>query len=141
VAESFGPDPAVGVWKLNLAKSSFRLVPTPSNIRIAPWENGLKVSADTIDAHGNNIHPSVVYKFDDKDYPLVGTPIADTVSARRINEHTFESNWKIDEKVILTIRFVVSADGRTLTMARIGTDAQERVERDLIVYDRLRPGE
>jgi hypothetical protein len=130
------PDPAIGLWKLNLARSSFRLVPIPSVLKIEAREDGLRVSAATIDAKGTNLHPTVVYKFDGKNYPLVGTPIADTVSARRVNELSSESTWKRDGKVVLKITFVVSQDGRTLTMTRTEADSQARTGDDVMVYDR-----
>jgi hypothetical protein len=140
MARPIAPNPAVGLWKLNLAKSSFRLVPIPSVLKIEPREDGLKVSADTIDAKGTNLHPAVVYKFDGKNYPLVGTPVADTVSAKRINELISEGTWKRDGKVVLTIRITVSEDGKTLTMTRTEADSQARSGDDVMVYDRHQSG-
>lgn len=139
MAKTTAPDPAIGLWKLNLTKSSFRLVPSPSVMTIEAWEDGLKVSANTTYANGNNLHPSVLYKFDGKDYPLVGTLIADTVSTKRINEFISESIWKSDGKVVLTIRIVVSADGSTLIMTRVGADGRARIDSDVMIYDKHRP--
>ena len=139
MARPIAPDPAIGIWKLNLAKSSFRLVPTPSILKIEPRTDGLKVSAASIDAHGNTLHPAVVYRFDGKDHPLVANPIADTVSARRINELSSESTWKRNRQVVLTIRIAVSEDGRMLTMTRTEVDGHGRMGEDLIVYDKQRP--
>jgi hypothetical protein len=138
MAKQMTPDPAIGVWKLNVPKSSFRLVPAPKSsvMKVEPWEDGLKVSADSIDAQGNRLHPETAYKFDGKDYPLKGSPLADTISAKRINERTGESVWKKDGKVILTVRTVISADGKTLNLTRTGKDAQGRTVEDVMVYDK-----
>jgi len=80
-------------------------------------------------------NPETAYKFDGKDYPLKGSPLADTISAKRINERTGESVWKKDGKVILTTRTVISADGKTLNLTRTGKDAQGRTVDDVMVYE------
>ena len=72
MAKAMAPDPAIGVWKLNIAQSSFALAPAPkgSVMKVEAWEGGLKVIADTIDADGNRHCPTIACKFDGKDYPL-----------------------------------------------------------------------
>jgi hypothetical protein len=136
MVETMPPDPAIGIWRLNLSKSSFRLVPAPSVVKIEPQEGGIKVSAETPDAHGNKLQPAIVYKSDNEDYPLVGFPIADTISAKRINQLISESVWKKDGKVVLTMRIVVSADGRSLKVIRTSADAEGRSIDDVMVYDK-----
>jgi len=46
------PDPAIGTWKLNLSKSNFKLTPAPKSsvLKVEAWEDGLKLSVDTVDA-------------------------------------------------------------------------------------------
>ncbi len=46
----------------------------------------MKGTIDIVDAQGNKIHSEASVKFDGKDYPLKGSPIADAVSVKRINE-------------------------------------------------------
>jgi len=132
------PYPAIGVWKLNLKKSSLRLVPTPGVLSVEPWGNGLKVSANTNDVQRKPFHPAIAYKFDGKDYPLKGSTLADTISARRINQRTSENVWKKHGKVVLTVRIVVSEDGKTLSLTTTSPDGHGRVVEDVTVYDRHR---
>jgi hypothetical protein len=136
------PDPALGVWILSVAHSTFRLLPPPTSsvLRIEAWEDGLKVSVDTIDEQRNRIRPQTAYKFDGKDYPLTGTLIANTVSSKRIDHLITESLWKKDGTVVLTVRVAVSADGKTLIATRTGMGRQEQTTQDVMVYDRYRPG-
>jgi hypothetical protein len=83
------------------------LAPRRSFLKIAAWDqDGLQVSADTIDAVGNTLHPEISYKFDGKDYPLTGSPIADRISARRINEREAQGVWKKSGKVVLAVRTI-----------------------------------
>ena len=133
------PHPAIGVWKLNLNKSSFRLVPTASVLRVEPWGNGLQVSANTNDVQRKTLHPTIAYKFDGRDYPLKGSPLADTISAKRINQRTSENVWKKHGKVVLTVRIVVSKDGKTLSLTRTSPDGQEQMVQEVMVYDRQKP--
>jgi hypothetical protein len=142
MAKATAPDPAIGVWILSVAHSTFRLLPPPTSsvLRIEPWEDGLKVSVDTIDNQRNRIRPQTAYKFDGKDYPLTGTLIADAVSSKRIDQLIIEDCWKKGGTVVLTIRLVVAADGKRLTATRIGLGSQGRTAQDVMVYDRYSPG-
>ena len=138
MAKAMAPNPSIGVWKLDVAKSIFRLGPAPASsvVKFEPWQDGLKVSADTIDAQRNQIRVETAYKFDGKDYPLKGYPLADTISAKRINQRTSESVWKKYGKVVLTMRTVVSSDGRTLSVMWTGMDSQGQTMDEVMVYDR-----
>ena len=131
-------DPAIGTWKLNLLKSSFQASSHPKSylMRVETWEDGFKVSADIVEAHGNELHQEAAYKLDGKDYPLKGSPLADTVSAKRINERTEESLWKKDGEVILTLRNVISADGKTLNQTMTAGNVKGWTPDDLLVFDK-----
>jgi hypothetical protein len=138
MAKDAAPDPAIGVWKLNVPLSSLTVVPVPkgSLIRVEAWNDGLKVSAEIIDAHGNKTHLQVAYKCDGNDYPLTGFPLADSISTRRINERKSESVLKKGGRVILTAKAVISWNGKTLTVIRTGMDAEGRMADDLLMYER-----
>ena len=101
MAKPMAPDPAIGTWKLNVDKSSFKLTTAPKSsvLKVEAWEDGLKLSVDTVDAQGNKLHPEAAYKFDGNDYPIKGSPLADTVSAKRINER---SNESIDDRRMIS---------------------------------------
>lgn len=106
---------------------------------IEAWEDGLRVKTETIDIQGNDIHREMAYKFDGRDYLLKGSPLADRISAKRINLRTSESIWKKGEKNILTVRTVVSVDGQILNVMRTGTDAHGRMVDEVLVYERQWP--
>ena len=138
MARQMAQDPAIGTWKLNLVKSNFKLTPAPKSsvLRVEAWEDGLKLSVDTVDAQGNKLRPEAAYKFDGKDYPIKGSPLADTVSAKRINERSSESILKKGGTVVLTARTVITADGKTMNQTRAGKDAQGRSAEDVVVYEK-----
>jgi hypothetical protein len=138
MAKQFAPDPSIGIWKLNVHKSNFVLVPAPkgSVMKVEAWQDGMKMSADTIDADGNKMHQEIACKFDGKDYPLTGSAIADSISTTRISARKSESVWKKQGKVVVTAKTVISSDGKTLTVMRIGRDSQGRMAGEVLVYER-----
>src|SRR2546430_125807 len=77
-------DPMVGTWKVNLSKSTYSPGPPPKSTinKFEPWEDGMKATIDIVDAQGEKIHSEAAVKFDGKDYPIKGSPIADAVSVK-----------------------------------------------------------
>ena len=138
MAKPIAPDPAIGTWKLNVAESIFRVSPAikRETIKIEAWEDGLKISADIVDAQENKIHAEAAYKLDGKDYPIKGHPLADTISAKRIDERVTESVLKKDGKVIHSAKRVISSDGKTWSLTRTGKDAQGRPVDDLLMFEK-----
>src|SRR5215471_8894102 len=90
-------DRQAGTWKLNLEKSKYTADhPAPKNVtlKIQEQEGGLKVNVEGEDAQGNPIHVEYSAKYDGKDYPEIGSPMADTVALRRVDADTIESTSK-----------------------------------------------
>ncbi len=131
-------DPMIGTWILNVSKSSYTPGPLPKSAvnKFEPWENGMKATIDVVDGQGNKIHAEVAAKFDGKDYPIKGSPIADAVSLKRINDKHVEIVWKKGGKVAMTGKSVISADGKSTTVTQTGKDAQGRAINNVAVYDK-----
>jgi hypothetical protein len=131
-------NPTVGVWKLNSEKSDFALGPEPKSsvMRIEQWEDGLRIVDDTVDAHDNKLHLESAYRFDGLDYGVEGSPIVDTVSARRITEWKTETAWRKQGNVMITARAIASLDGRTLRVIRTGLGVLGRIADEYLVYER-----
>lgn len=130
-------DPTIGVWRLNIDRSSFALAAAPkiSIMNIEAWGSGFKLSVDTVDEQGNKLHLEAAYKLDGKDYPLTGCSIADTISARRINESKTESVWRKDGKTTMTVRTIVSLDRQTLRVIRTGLGSLGRLADEMLIYE------
>jgi hypothetical protein len=116
----------------------FALGPEPKSSvrRIEPWEDGLRMVDDTVDALGNQLHLEAPYRLDGRDYRVEGSPIADTVSARRITDLKVEMVWRKQGNVTITARILVSPDGRTLRIIRTGLGVLGRMADEYLVYDR-----
>jgi hypothetical protein len=133
-----GTDPRIGTWKLNVAKSKYSPGPIPKSltVKVEPAGQGEKVTAEFENADGSRTTTQYTAPFDGKDYPLTGSPIANTVSLKRIDTRTTERTDKKDGKVAQTLRRVVSTDGKTMTVTTKGTNAQGKAVNNVGVFER-----
>jgi hypothetical protein len=130
-------DPAVGRWKLNLAKSKYAAGPVPTNLTviIEPAGQGIKVTARTVAANGKVIETHYTAYVDGRDYPVTGSPDYDTVTLKR-NGVIVDGTRKKDGKVVQTYQRVVSADKKTMTVATTGVNALGQKLSSFAVFDR-----
>lgn len=133
----FDDDPHMGTWKLNEAKSKFS--PGSAKNHTVVYEAAgdmVKVTVDGTDSEGKPTHNEWTGKFDGKYYPVTGDSTSDTRSYRRINSRTLALTAKKGNKVVLTGRIAVSADGRSRTVTTSGTNSKGKRVRSTAVYDK-----
>ena len=133
-----GADPFVGTWKLNLAESKYDPGPAPKSatVKIEASEGGISYTSEGVDAEGNPTHVEFSAKYDGEDYPVTGSPLAETVAIKRIDSHTLEVTGKRGEEVVVTSKSVVSKDGKVWTATSTGTDPKSRRFNNTVVYDK-----
>src|SRR5262245_36179168 len=130
-------DPQLGTWKLNEAKSKLTPgAPKIATVVFAPDGKNVKVTTDGLDSAGYAAHTEWVGKFDGKDYPVTGDPSADTRAYTEVDARTLDFTGKKGGKVTLTVKIVLSPDGksRTATIQGSSPSAQPVVETQ--VFDR-----
>lgn len=131
-------DPAVGTWKLNLAKSTFSPGPAFKSQTRTYTESaqGLTVTMKTTAADGKESTSTLTFKDEGKPYPVSGNPDFDMVSITRVDAMTVHSvQMKAGANVGTGVR-TVSKDGKTLTFSQKGTHADGGKYDDVLVYDR-----
>src|SRR5271167_4708372 len=136
-AVCFADDPQMGTWKLNEAKS--KIGAGSPKITTSVYEaagDSVKATLDGTDGDGKPLHSEWTGKFDGKDYPVTGDPNTDTRSYKKVNDHTLASTNKKGDKVTITARGVVSADGKTRTVTITGTDSKGKKFTSTAVYDK-----
>jgi hypothetical protein len=133
------PDPFVGTWRLNAAKSKYTPGPAPKSIT-STYEaagKGYKVSVKNEPASGPVQQYSYTTALDGTDVPITGNnPNADTISVKRIDARTLEIVNKKGGKVTTTQKQVVAADGKTRTVTTTGTDAQGQKVNNVAVFEK-----
>jgi Cu/Ag efflux protein CusF len=127
-----------GTWKMNPAKSKYSPGPAPKSntVKIDSDAENIKLTADGIDAAGNPTHVEYTAKYDGKDYPITGSPNADTVAIERLDASTIRSTLKKGDKVVMTVTSVISKEGKTRTSTFKGKDAQGQDVNNVVVYNK-----
>ena len=131
-------DPAIGTWKLNVAKSKYVPGPLPKSnvITITAAGSGYHVVAKGEDAAGKPTAIDYTATFDGKDSPVKGAPAYDTTSMKRIDANTTEQTRTKEGKTVQTVTRKVSADGKTMTVTTRGKDEAGRTLNTVAVYDK-----
>jgi hypothetical protein len=141
LAWSAGPtaqtEPFLGIWELNLAKSSITRGAPPQSESIAnvAEANGFKSTLTSVTGRGTSaeIHH---YTFDGAFHQTEGSDPRE-LSFKRIDRRTIESDTRRNGQITVNRRFVVSEDGKTITVTASGvTGGGQKYTNDTRVYDR-----
>jgi hypothetical protein len=132
------PDPILGTWELNVAKSKFNPGPAPKSESrtYVTAGNEIKATSKGVDANGKATTGAWVVNYDGKDRPATGLTDADTLSLKRIDAFTAEFTQKKAGKVVSTGKRVISKDGKTMTITTKGTDAKGVATTTVQVFDK-----
>ncbi len=132
------PDPVIGAWKINLAKSKYSPGPAPKSLTLTYTAagQGVKVVVDGVGGDGSKTHFEYTANYDGKDYPVTGNPDADTAALKRVSATTVEIANKKGGKPTTASTRVLSADGKTLTVTTMGTDAQGQKVNNVQVFEK-----
>ena len=136
-AVCFASDVNMGTWKLNEAKSKIGGgAPKLTTVVYEAAGDSVKVTVDGTDGDGKPLHNEWTGKYDGKDYPVTGDPNTDTRSYKKVDDHTLTLTNKKGDKVTISGRAVVSADGKTRTVTIAGTDSKGKKFTSTAVYDK-----
>ena len=133
-------DAWIGTWTLNLAQSSYdpaNLAPKSQTTRITAMRDTFTVVSDGVNAQGQKTHEETAYRFDAKDYDVKGAPDPNTTRLyTRIDDHHYSYATKVAGQITTNSRVAVTPDGKTRTIVTTGRDAEGRIIRNFIVWNR-----
>ena len=131
-------NPWLGMWKLNLAKSTFAPGQTPRSTTFNFQGAGANLTntVDTVDASGSAIRLVRTHNYDGQPHPLPGDPDQDTRSYTRVDANTVISASTKAGKLVQVATLVLSPDGRTITITTRGTNAGGQQVNTVAVYDK-----
>ena len=136
-AAVFAADAFTGTWKLNEAKSKLGAGAVKNTtVTYEMVGDSIKVTLEGVAADGKATHDEWTGKYDGKDYPVTGNPMTDTRAYKKVNDHTLEATGKKGDKVVLTAKITVSADGKTRTVVSTQTTADGKKVTSTAVYDK-----
>jgi hypothetical protein len=132
-----GPDPILGVWKLNLARSRFNPGPAPRSQTRTYVETpkGIQVTIRSVGVNGRSSTIEFPERYDGRDYPVQGSEVADALALVRINDYMAEAAMKHAGNVVATAKRLITDEGKTLIISYQEPSSEHPVNNQL-VYDR-----
>ena len=133
-----GPDPIVGTWELNVAKSTYSPGPAPksqSRTYVMAKED-IKATSKGVDGSGKPTAAEWTVNYDAKDRPLTGNPDADALSVKRIDAFSSEFTQKRAGKVVINGTRTISRDGKVMTITTKGTNAKGQTINNVEVFEK-----
>ncbi len=130
-----GKDPAVGMWMLDTAKSTYKPGPAPKSVMLTidAAGKGFKVSVDAVGPDGKPAKWGFTSE-EGKDMPVTGNPAFDTAALTRESPTNATAVYKKGGKTVATAKSSVSADGKTLTITSTGTNPAGEPFTNVAVY-------
>ena len=131
-------DAIAGTWKLNVAKSKFKPGPAPKSmtLKIEAAGKGVHLTSEGVGADDKPIATEYTANYDGKEYPLKGSPVADTVSLKRMGPRTVRRTDKKDGKVVQTLTRVIDKDGKSFTVTTKGKNAKGEPVDNVTVFEK-----
>ena len=141
--EGWAQDVQTGHWTLNVAKSQFKTSPAPKTqiVTIVPdGKDGMKVTADVVRANGAKAAFSYAAQYDGKAYPRTetgdGAVPGQTVTVKRIDNHTVERISYLKGKKLIVEKWEISRDGKTRTVTQSGVGPDSKPVDNVLVYEK-----
>jgi hypothetical protein len=137
-ALAFAANPHIGSWKLNESKSKFAPSSTKNHtVTYTEAEGGMiNVTVDGTDKDGKAVHWTVQCKFDGKPYKVEGNPLIDTMTYKKVNDHTNNITGMKNGKTAMTGTITVSKDGKSRVVNTTTTGADGKKTTDKAYYDK-----
>ena len=127
-----------GIWKRNLARSTFSPGPAPNTeqtITLSVVDGLLHVVEDGFSAQGGPTHAMYVVKFDGTEHIVdPGQGIARTY--RWVDERSFEGLNIVKGEQTTTIEYTLARDGKTFTSTTTGITWQGQLVHNVAVYEK-----
>jgi hypothetical protein len=114
-------NPFAGTWKLNPAKSKF----TGDTMKFERTSSG--------EIHWSGAGLAYTFKIDGKEYP---GPVGDLVAWKQVDEHTWETTYRLKGTLVSTDTSTLSPDGKTMTIISKGTKPNGQSFQNTSVYER-----
>ena len=131
-------NPFLGTWKLNTAKSKG----TPGTMEKEATQvfetdgNGIKRTLTGIDADGKPIKMSSTIPWDGMEHKVDGPTGPAMVAVKKINDHTVNVTVKVNGKIVVSGKSVVSKDGKTITEMFKGENLAGKKFDNVTIYEK-----
>jgi hypothetical protein len=131
-------NPWLGMWKLNLAKSTYApgQAPKSQTYNFQGAGANLTNTIEGVTAAGNSTKQVAMHIYDGQPHPVTGSPDVDSRSYTRVDANTVVSASMKSGKLVQVATIVLSQDGRTLTTTVKGMNASGEQVSTIAVHDK-----
>jgi hypothetical protein len=138
VSAAAGPDPVIGTWTLNLAKSTYHADRAPKSMTrtYSAGAGGTDLKATGVAADGSAVSQSATFTYDGKDCAMTGVPDFDTVTLTKVNGSTVKGVLKKGGAVVGHTTRTISGGGKVLTLTTSLKTAKGGTTHEVAVYDK-----
>ena len=108
----------VGAWTLSAVLSTSSTVPrlyTRGTRHIQSSGSAVTIVDDLVRIRGGVVHLEWTGTLDGRDYPVQGVEVFLTSAYREVDDRTLELTQKVDGRVVVHAKLVLSPDGKTIT--------------------------
>ena len=130
------PNGFAGTWRLNLDRSDIPPVTRSQVLFIDTDGIRIEMREELVNDKGETLVITVQGRLDGHDYPLKGTPFADTVSYRLLNSRTMEGIAKFNGRVRVKERAVLSECGDTVSVTYLSYDDHGNIQESHGLFER-----
>ena len=118
-------NPWLGMWKLNLAKSTYApgQAPRSQTYNFQGAGASLTNTVEGVDAAGNAMKQVSMHIYDGQPHPVTGSPDVDARTYTRVDANTLITYSTKAGKLVQIATLVLSPDGRAITTTVRGVNA------------------
>jgi len=109
----------VGAWTLSAVLASNNSIAPRLYARgtrhITSSGSVVTIVDDLVRIRGGVVHLEWTGTLDGRDYPVEGVEVYLTSAYRKVDDHTLELTQRVDGRVVVKARLVLSSDGKSIT--------------------------
>ena len=130
--------PQIGTWKLNLQRSQYIPGPAPRSMTLNIAQDGevVKDTVQIVHAAGNVSTGVVMHIYDGQPHPATISRDYDATVLTQVDRNTLIFNRLKAGKLVQLGTFVISEDGKTLTITTTGIDGNGQSVKNIAVFDK-----
>jgi hypothetical protein len=131
-------NPWLGMWNLNLAKSTYApgQAPRSSTYNFQGDGANLTNTIEGVNAAGNPTKQVAMHIYDGQPHPVTGSPDVDARSYTRVDANTLITASTKAGKLVQVTTLVLSQDGKTITTTVRGVNAAGQQVNQVAVYEK-----
>ena len=127
-----------GIWKLNLAKSDIPLITKSQVLTIETDGFNLTMTEELTNDNDELLIISLTGSFDGNENEVKGTPFADTVSFRLLNQNSIEGIAKKDGRICVKEEAVLLEDRNTVNVKYLIFDQNKNSTKYFGYFERVK---